>query len=322
MDPMILAHQEALESNVDKYHQFLSDFKRTKKVFYGFIEGIDDKSYYYALFKRIIPSDWDILLYDAGCKKNVLRIYKEFDWSEYDKNRILFFIDRDLDDLLAKNTAKGKNIYITDGYSIENSLIEKQTFRLLFECNCKIHNANHIEYDRIADMFSFEMKRFVEALHPIMKWIIYNRFRKIKSNYKNIKMKEIFKFSNGRLLVRKRPKSHRNLYDYIRKTCGGKFNYKDVDGMVFLNNYTNSLKTVRGKFLSWFMVSFFKHIADNSSKYFHGIDSSVSQRASISQENIVELAVVYIDTPKSFVRFLKNTSMRCIQNFEKTAASA
>ncbi len=144
---MLRLHQEALERGSAGYHQFLARYSRTAKVVYGFVEGKDDPCYYRGFIEQLLPDDWDVELWPAGNKMKVYGIYSMIGWNRFPKRRICFFVDRDFLGLISEKSVADCNIYVTDDYSIENSLAKRSTcHRILTE----VLGFTSVDHDELA----------------------------------------------------------------------------------------------------------------------------------------------------------------------------
>jgi hypothetical protein len=105
-------------------HEFKMRYKKECNTIYGFVEGKDDIDFYTGFIEKYLPNDsWKVELWQVGGKKNVIEIYSNFNWNNYIKEQVIFFIDRDLSKFVNEKDIEDQNIYITDGYSIENSIV-------------------------------------------------------------------------------------------------------------------------------------------------------------------------------------------------------
>ncbi|WP_421659383.1 DUF4435 domain-containing protein [Leptothermofonsia sp. ETS-13] len=106
---------------------------------YGFVEGKDDPVFYRHLIERLFPEGWSVKLIPTGNKQNVLRSFHNINWTNFSKERVCFFIDRDLQDFVTPPLQLENNIYVTDGYSIENSIFKTNYFMVCFLTCTKSH---------------------------------------------------------------------------------------------------------------------------------------------------------------------------------------
>lgn len=255
---MLQIHAAALSSNVATYHEFLSRYSKTKKVVYGFVEGKEDPCYYRGFLEHHIQDDWQLELWAAGNKKQVYGIHKNIDWRRFPKNRICFFVDRDLSDLIPERLTSDANIYVTDGYSIENDITNKGTcIRILTEL-CGFSTVIHEDLDQTGDLFEQEFEKFLIAMIRIMAWILLWRRKGEHVALNNIMMRDIFLFVNGKLQIIHNPKGKPSVEEYIHEQCN-----IDYDQTMNINSIELELKNndtyknfTRGKYVFWFLISF------------------------------------------------------------------
>lgn len=151
-------------SDAPSYIDFLYRYNPKKKQVFAFYEGDEDSSYYQFILRRIVGDDCEIEQIVAGCKNNVLKLQREFDWKTYNKQQIAFFVDRDLSFWLGDDEHYGENVFITDEYSIENYIANKSGFKawiIHFEGFARAKKSEIelmiTEYERIIEKFKKEM---------------------------------------------------------------------------------------------------------------------------------------------------------------------
>lgn len=102
-----------------------------------------DKEFYKVLFKRLLKSE--IVINDVtplGCKDSVLKRCAE----EPDNNRKkIFIVDGDITFIHGENLPTLKNLYVLEGYCIENFLIDKETIIHFLYMNCGTKSIEEIE---------------------------------------------------------------------------------------------------------------------------------------------------------------------------------
>lgn len=154
------------------YHRFILSYKKNTKDLYMFCEGDVDLSYYAEQIERI-NSEAVIHKFPAECKNNVLKIWEYIDWNNYQKNRVLFFVDRDLSYWTNEPQTYDSNVYITDGYSFENDAVSARMFMKLLEdlygfASCSIEEKNEIE-----KLYDEKWNAFVEGSYDLMGYILH-----------------------------------------------------------------------------------------------------------------------------------------------------
>lgn len=255
---MIKIHQDAIVNNTSIFHEFLSCYNKRKKWVYGFVEGQEDPSFYRGFIEQMIPEPWQVKLWVAGNKDKVLKIYSNIDWSNFHKKHILFFVDRDLSEFTNETIQNDINIYVTDNYSIENDVVNRTTCDRIISEIFNLSNLPENEKEIILDLFENQLLLFINALVPVMSWIIHWRRQKSNAYLNDICMNHLFRFKQGKIDIEKQPYGERSICDYIHARCNiaydGTVNIKQIEDEFLMNN--NHLKYTRGKYLLWFIIEF------------------------------------------------------------------
>lgn len=102
-----------------------------------------DKEFYKVLFKRLLKSE--IVINDVtplGCKDSVLKRCAE---EPDNKRKKIFIVDGDITFIHGENLPTLKNLYVLEGYCIENFLIDKETIIHFLYMNCGTKSIEEIE---------------------------------------------------------------------------------------------------------------------------------------------------------------------------------
>ena len=161
------------------------------------IEGADDELFYRKLVKQILDVG-NLVVARAGNKKQVRETYEALDWSMYKRERILFFVDRDYDEIISGTPFRpARNVYVTDCYAIENYVFTEESFLRL--CSYACGNAALTEDDEhfIRSLYMDASSVFETALSNVPESLVAWRMSGLKPNQGNIKLKEILKFDEG-----------------------------------------------------------------------------------------------------------------------------
>lgn len=312
---MLSIHQAALESSNTVLHEFLLRYKIQGKIVYGFVEGKDDPSFYQSFIEGVLPQEWDVELFRAGGKDKVLEIYNDLDWSRFSKKRIAFFTDTDLSHFTSEPIIEGENIYTTDKYSIENSIVNRRTCKRILTEICGFEHASHDEIDKVLDVFDREVETFLQNMIEIMAWIVYWKKHGEKPCLNDICMNHLFKFDKGNLVCIKYPKKCKCRITYIHKQCNILFDAahsieEELKVFKLKKNYRNY---TRGKYLMWFLVNFCLSIYHNYTIFFNSLTKNPKLEISFSDSNGMVIAGPRARCPDSLHLFIKNTYLAYVK---------
>ncbi len=316
---MLEVHAEALSSKIASHHEFLARFSKTKQVVYGFVEGKEDPSFYRGFIEHRLPDKWEVELWPAGNRDQVLRIHKCINWRRFPKKRVCFFIDRDLSDLIPQKLLADKNIYVTDKYSIENSIVNRGTCRRILTEVFGFSDVSHEEMDRICNQFETQLESFFTVMIPTMAQILSWRRTTANANLNNIKISKLVKVDKGTILIDESNAATATRSQYIHKSAGVAWDPTadiSVEEAEFakVSVYRGF---VRGKYVLWFLVEFCKSIHTAAAQFFSACAKPPKMKVSISVSNAVTIIGNRARAPKSLRTFLTDTYCAYIE--EKAA---
>jgi hypothetical protein len=249
---MLEVHRQAIEDVDEAYHYFLWIYRKDAQCVYGFVEGKDDPLLYRHLIENQLPEGWSVKLIISGNKQKVLRSFQGVNWTDFQKERICFFIDRDLQDFLASPPQVDTNIYVTDGYSIENSIFQVQLFNGVLSDVYQISLLDPNEEDMIQRIIQENMEKFFETIMPLMGQILLWRRLGYKANLSNLKLDHIFSFSEAIFV----PNERNVLLEIASKQIGCAL-CDDNDVVAAegeIRSHAKPWTMVRGKYVLWFFI--------------------------------------------------------------------
>ena len=315
---MIEIHAAAVSSKSASYHEFLSRYSKTAKVVYGFVEGKEDSCFYRGFIELLLPDGWDVELWPAGNKDRVYEIHRDIDWRRFRKSRVCFFVDRDLSDMTLETLAKDANIYVTTGYSIENDVVNKATcHRTLLEL-CGFANANHGNLEAVCDLFEQELDAFLQAMVPIMAWVLAWRRSEKRPNLNGILMSDLFSFANGRIQPNATPKGKANIPVYLHDQCSVAYS-PEIDIVSIQAEFSRKgiyRKFTRGKYVFWFLIEFCNTVHRDATELFKGMSKPPKINVNLAHSNGMALIGARARIPRSLRSFLQSTFCAYIDMIE------
>ena len=160
--------EKSLQSDAPSYMDFLYRYDPKKKQVFAFYEGDEDSSFYHHFLRATIDDDCELEEIVAGCKNNVIKLQQEFDWALYNNKQIIFFVDRDLSYWLNEPTNYGENIFVTDEYSVENYIVNRQGFMSWLIHFEGFARASKEEINHMISQYEVGISDFKKKMMPIM----------------------------------------------------------------------------------------------------------------------------------------------------------
>ena len=306
---MLGIHNEAIISENARYHEFLAQYSAGAETVYGFVEGVQDPCYYRGLIDHELPPAWRVRLWPAGGKEFVYRIYRLFDWSRFSKRRICFFVDRDFRGLISEEYPEDVNIYVTDDYSVENSLVNDQTCHRVLTEVCGFVDVPGPELDEVLRRFEEQYETFLEAMLPVTAWLLTCKRRGRTVRADDIRMCHLFAVVDGEVRVNTSPLDCDNVEDYLHVRCsvpmgeaaGCERAKRELQGDSMYRRF------VRGKFALWFLVEFCLSVRRAAAGFFFSCDGPPKMRVSMGQSNAMVLVGSRGRIPETLRVFLRDT---------------
>jgi hypothetical protein len=170
------------QSEIVTFHDVLLNISVTEKIIHIFFEGKTDESFYRSYLSKYFSK---FNTYVAGSKKSVYELCEKLYQRKNNFNYFIFFVDKDIDDLIPIKFPIYDCLNITEYYSIENYLVCEKIYSSVLSELYKIGTGNQL-YKRLIDKFKTDFDRFLPNFLPIMAWILFHKRHGNKPNLKNI----------------------------------------------------------------------------------------------------------------------------------------
>ena len=258
--------REELKEYTVAFTQLIGEYaSKTKKHIFCLVEGKDDPTFYRYQAEKCLSKDYHISWIKCRGKKQVKATYDLIDWDTYSRDRILFFMDRDLSDYVRdENIVRDVNVYITDYYSIENSIACKEVFdRVLEEVLGPELSAD--DREKLCEQYESQRILFENEMLFAMANIIYWKNKGVSpANYKNIKIKNLISVSLGNVSAR----NQEECLQYIYKSSQVPLEVYDekqvLQIMKSIRDNGDMRKVLRGKYLAEFFTLYCTQLCSDS----------------------------------------------------------
>lgn len=269
-------------------------------VLHCFFEGQTDESFYGAHIRLHLQTGKKLVSHFCGNKDSVYQAFTELNKKICPPSLGLFFVDKDLDDLIPIQRVIDPVIYVTNTYSIENYLAE---IHVIERAIAEIYRlgSGHSACNAFAQAYKTGYSKCAIFFTHLTAWILFHRRKGNRPNLNNIKLEHIcqinqnFQFS-AETLVAAIP-----LLDQWTQVSTPE-DYLSAHHTILngeLANYSTE-SILRGKFILWFVVIFLKVVRNNIEV--HPPIRKISTEISI--KNALDLLGPRCTTPPSLNRYL------------------
>jgi len=280
--------------------KFLTNFDPSADRIHCFYEGREDEIFYRNFISSRTGSR--VIAYICGNKGDVYRVCDSV-VNHHGYRQSLFFVDKDLSDVMNEVRPTHARMFTTSYYSVENYLVQREVFVNI--CHDFIQCRGVVcDHEEAGEHFSRALSGFYTLILPIMAWIIAVRRNGQAPNLRNIKLQGLFGFDSD-LVIRKiggRGRiSHLCTVTGITPTPGIA---RDIRRALVELRSHNPKCVVRGHFESWFFVSYMKALFDRLKVEAEKQGGTASMMPTVEQSNFVALAIPRIQIPPELDAFL------------------
>lgn len=193
-------------------HVYRQGYRAGSGTIHLFFEGIDDKKYYMPYVRSQIEN-LETQTYVCNGKTDVLRLRDEIYINELNDVKILFFVDKDFDDLLDQLPGPFEDLFVTEFYSIENYLASEGAIRIIFDDFLNINKSDKL-YEEVISAFAKSREQFGDFMRPIIAWALCLREDNIRPRLDKVSIGGCFKIAED-LSVSAKP----NFVSIFRRAC-------------------------------------------------------------------------------------------------------
>ena len=283
-------------------------YKSSAHDIYLIVEGKDDFAYYTCVCNRY-PKLLDAKIIPANNRRNVINTFQELDWTTYSKDRVFFFIDRDLSEITHEATPESPNVYVSDSYSIENSLFDVTLLITAIKVHCGVVDLLDEEATQIASLYNSAFAQFEHFFVPIMSWILSWRINGQKCNLNNFNAGLLYRINCGNFEVNEEYQIQEKVIKYIHSKCDVDYVCKDITPFSrMIEQHGGIEKCIRGKYVKTFFVKFFNSIRENFTSLFP--DRTIPKNVvAMGNSNALQILCGYMIIPESLTVFLQRNSI-------------
>jgi Protein of unknown function (DUF4435) len=293
----------ARRSQVSILHEFLSQYDPQARRVHAFFEGHDDIAFFVPHIERYLPPGTRLIRYTCEGKPRVFETFEQIMRRMPEVRHTLFFVDKDLDDVLGTPWPTDPRIFVTDVYSIENYIVTSGVLMKFYRDNVKLRGVTFPD-DVIERHFENQLARFQKQILCIMAWILVLRRSGSRPNLNGLNLDLMWRFTSSGV---PRPMCGQRLRSLILQTSAT----VPTISLGRLKEAKRELqrmpikRVLRGKFEAWFLLRFWQRLIEQLQTATREAGGNVKIKVQLNQYNLVQVLASYLETPSSLDMFLR-----------------
>jgi hypothetical protein len=242
-------------SSVAVWHQFVQAHRPSQDEWYIFVEGGLDLPFYCAAMRGTNFGNARIVHFRCDGKTGVLDARREVRRSHPRCTRVLFFVDKDVDDHLGLALPTAPDLFCTRVYSVENYMVGVDALETIWrEHFCLPQDDPALA--TVRNQYRAMQARFRRILLPIMAWVLLAKRAGLRPNVNNLNIGRIVAVDDCEPSVRA------GAYETLLRETSCSFRPNVTTWLAEAKKLAQlDLPTVvRGKFDIWFLARFLQQI--------------------------------------------------------------
>lgn len=280
--------------------EFIRVYEPGTEDIYVFFEGRDDQAYFLPEIRRRRRGKGDIVTFRCNGKANVLGMLPNVIRRIDHEWRALFFVDKDLDDLLGLNRIALPCVFETEVYSIENYLVSREAFEVVWTDVFQLSLAD-ARFEAAVAGFDASHGRFLRRARGLMAWVLAARRQMNgRPNLQNAGMSWVFPLAQADGSMRRRRPIARDLES--RCQVGGPIPWRCCLAAGRELRGRDPKAFVRGRWELWFFIQFCRRVRAALEQ--QAGTERPGTGADLNEANAVEILGARLPYPKRVLAFL------------------
>ncbi|MBH3909948.1 DUF4435 domain-containing protein [Pseudomonas aeruginosa] len=301
MDFLKLLSEALGDTSVIK-HEFLLCYQPTENILHAFFEGKTDESFYGTHIRNSKPEDWRLKTYICGNKDGVYFQHQQLGHLHAKEQPLLFFVDKDIEDIIPFPRVTDGNIHVTDYYSIENYIVTGVAIRVVWAEIFKQRSGTPAS-DAIEEAFSKSLEAFHQLFYKVMAWVLFHRRHNRWPNLDCILTKNLFSLDNDLCFMETIPDIER-LYSHLDERTKQKTDIEHFAEIALCETELRRFPAkaiVRGHNEMDFFIEFYKKLKSIVAQASKG---PLRLPTDISDNNVIDIMGPRTAIPQSLKAFL------------------
>ena len=289
-------------SRASVVHKFLTHYDPNSERVFAFVEGDADEVFYRAQIQKYVSDQREIYLYNCEGKSGVCNAYEDIMKRYPMCERVLFFLDKDVDDIVGVQWPSDPRVFTTEFYSIENYIISRNSLSRYFKDFVKIRRVE-VDLDTVLVHFDDGLKSFHRLMLPVMAWIVIMRRGGSRVRLHDLDPGQLFRVTDDGTF-RKRDRCAISYLARVTQASGGGSVWKVLRMTCSELERLPAKAYVRGKFEAWWFIEFSRRIMEGLMRVVQEANGSIRVHAQLNATTFIQLLAAGIETPARLDAFL------------------
>ncbi|WP_353146345.1 DUF4435 domain-containing protein [Chryseobacterium sp.] len=330
---IFLAQKESIIPKA-RYFTLKQNYMPTTKDVHVFTEDGDDYEFYRTAINQVFIGYKPFKYFMKG-KTNLIELYQLIDWTRYRKSKLLFFADKDYDDILEISQIKQSNFFYTKYYSIENYLVTEEVFSIILDRYYVNELTDDLE-NKLLKLFRDSYEQFAIKLRTLTWFILIDRLVSKRAVLEELKLSLLIHFDKMQYfekklvsqqyydkIMRSNDNHKKNLIRYLTlkdilvNKCGAASDDYHFENIMLTRRLIKDIDQhknfLRGKYDLWFFLEILKTV-DKTIESIYNAENLIPtnenpiprRKLEITTQNIFDLVSSKMEIPTDVIIFLTN----------------
>jgi hypothetical protein len=295
--------KKSLSDKIVITHYFLLEYNPAHNIVHAFFEGKTDESFYGTFIRKIKPSEWKLRSYVCGNKDSVYYHHEKLSSRQRLNQPLLFFVDKDIEDIIPYQRLIDDTIFVTSYYSVENYVVTSEMLEQVWSEIFR-QSSGTKESEKLVETFVVAHDLAQNRLKDMMSWVLAHRRQGSRPNLDCIVTNELFDIDENLRLTFKQDTSDEliQLLDYRTKVVTSQEIKNRIPHCKAELGTHQPKEFIRGHNEMDFFIQFIKKL-----KYVVAKESGNKIKANIeiTKSNVLDLLGPRVPIPERLNEFLK-----------------
>jgi hypothetical protein len=294
--------KDSLTDSTVLKHEFLLCYNPSEKIVHAFFEGKTDESFYGTFLRTELPELWRLKTYICNNKDGIYYHYSQLENLHSDIQPLLFFVDKDIEDIIPFPRIQDPKIHVTEFYSVENYVVTSDCIERVWAEIFRQGSGSGVAIE-LTSTFEQALSAVHDIFLDMMAWILFHRREGNRPNLDCIITKDLFTINEELMLNRNFTAIE--LYEYLdlkTKLNTDKNEYSTISTLRDELMVFEAKAVIRGHNEMDFFIEFYSKLKSVVAKE---SNNKIRPQPDITNSNVLDVLGPRTAIPNSLKHFLE-----------------